>query len=160
MSQEILIYFFSSSHMWSFSNIAFIHLINLWLMSHVNPHGSDSLFVRSTTELRLGITRMSVDANPHHKEYHYSDVIMGAIGYQITSVSIDCPTVCSQKTSNLRVTGLVRGNHRGSVDSHHKGPVSRENVSIWWRHHGNKIMLITYWYIRWLLLNGRGLYAI
>ena len=41
----------------------------------------------------------------------------------------------SKKTSKLRVTGLLRGIHRGPVNSPQKWPVTRQNVSIWWRHH-------------------------
>ena len=41
----------------------------------------------------------------------------------------------SGKTSKLRVTGLCVGNSPGLVNSPHKGPVTRKNVSIWWRHH-------------------------
>ena len=41
----------------------------------------------------------------------------------------------SKKTSKLRVTGLCVGNSPGPVNSPHKGPVTRKNVSIWWRHH-------------------------
>ena len=45
--------------------------------------------------------------------YHYSDVIMGAMASQITSVSIVYSTVRSgtdKKTSKPRVTGLCEGN--------------------------------------------------
>ena len=41
----------------------------------------------------------------------------------------------SKKTSKLRVTGLCEGLHRWPVNSPNKGPVTRKNVSIWWRHH-------------------------
>ena len=41
----------------------------------------------------------------------------------------------SKKTSKLRVTGLCEGIHRWPVKSPHKGPLTRKNVSIWWRHH-------------------------
>ena len=41
----------------------------------------------------------------------------------------------SKKTSKLRVTGLCVGNSPGPVNSPHKGPVTRKNASIWWRHH-------------------------
>ena len=43
-----------------------------------------------------------------HRDKHYSDVIMSAMAYQITGVSIVCSAVCS--TSNLRVTGLCEAN--------------------------------------------------
>ena len=41
----------------------------------------------------------------------------------------------SKKTSKIRVTGLCAGNSPGPVNSPQKGPVTAENVSIWWRHH-------------------------
>ena len=41
----------------------------------------------------------------------------------------------SKKTPKLRVTGLCVGNSPGPVNSPHKGPVTRKNVSIRWRHH-------------------------
>ena len=47
----------------------------------------------------------------------------------------------SKKTSKLRVTGLCVGNSPGPVNSPHKGPVTRKNVSIWWRHHDTVLYL-------------------
>ena len=41
----------------------------------------------------------------------------------------------SKITSKLCVTGFVRGIHRWPVNSQHNRPVTRKNVSIWWRHH-------------------------
>ena len=41
---------------------------------------------------------------------HYSDVIMGAIASQITSLAIVYSTVYSIKTSKLRATGVCEGN--------------------------------------------------
>ena len=58
---------------------------------------------------------------------HYSDVILNAVVYQITSVSIVYSTICS---------GADQGKHQSSTL-----PVTAqrasyaENVSIWWRHH-------------------------
>ena len=60
---------------------------------------------------------------------HYDDVIMGAIASLITILTIVYSTVYSdadKKTSKLRVTGLGVGNHRGSVNSPHKWPVTRK----------------------------------
>ena len=55
---------------------------------------------------------------------------MGAVAFQITSVSIVCSTVDSgadqKKTSKLRVTGLCVGIHRWPVNSPHKWPVTRK----------------------------------
>ena len=65
---------------------------------------------------------------------HYSDVIISTMASQITS---DCLLKRlfrrrSKNISKLRVTGLCEGN--SPVNSPHKGPVTRKNFSIWWRH--------------------------
>ena len=50
--------------------------------------------------------------------FHYDDVIIGAIAYQITSLTIVYTTVYSdadqRKTSKFRVTGLCVGNSPGT----------------------------------------------
>ena len=55
---------------------------------------------------------------------------MGAVASQITSLSIVYSIVYSKrrskKTPKLRVTGLCAGNHRSSVNSPHKGTVTRK----------------------------------
>ena len=60
--------------------------------------------------------------------HHYNDVIMSAMGSQITSLAILYSTVylrCkSKKTSKLRVIGLCPGN--SPVISPHKRPVTRK----------------------------------
>ena len=67
---------------------------------------------------------------------------MGAIAYQITSLTIVYSIVYSdadqwnhQSSASL---AFVLGIHRWPVNSPHKWPVTRKNVSIWWRHHGLK----------------------
>ena len=49
---------------------------------------------------------------------------------QITSVSIDCLTACSgadqRKHQNSSSLAFVRGIHRWSMDSPHKGPVTQK----------------------------------
>ena len=72
--------------------------------------------------------------------HYYSDLIMGAMVSQITSVSI--ATVCScagaKKLSKLRATDLCKGNSPVTG----KFPVQRasntENVSIGWHHHAKR----------------------
>ena len=72
--------------------------------------------------------------------YHYNDVIMSAIASQITSLTIVYSTVYSdadqRKHQSSASLAFVRGIHRWPVNSPHKWPVTRQNVSIWWRHHG------------------------
>ena len=45
-----------------------------------------------------------------HQNNHYSDIIISAVASPITGVSIVYPTIWSNKTSKLRVTGLCEGN--------------------------------------------------
>ena len=61
---------------------------------------------------------------------------MGAIASHITSLTIVYSTVYSDADrrklqSSLRVTGLLRGIHRGPVNSPHKWPVTRLMTSSW-----------------------------
>ena len=65
---------------------------------------------------------------------------MSTMASQITGVSIVYSTVYSgtNQRKHQRSASLVfeRGIHRWPVNSPHKRPVTRKNVSIWWRHHG------------------------
>ena len=71
--------------------------------------------------------------------FHCSDVIMGEMAPQITSLPIVYLSVYSgadqRKTSKLRVTGLSAGNSPGTG----KFPAQRASnagfFSIWWRHY-------------------------
>ena len=60
--------------------------------------------------------------------YQYSDVIMGAITSQITSLAIVYSTVYlgtdQRKHQSSASLAFVRGIHRWSVNSPHKGPVT------------------------------------
>ena len=61
---------------------------------------------------------------------HYSDVIMGAIASQITSLTIVYSSVYSgadqRKNQSSTSLAFVRGIHRWPVNSPHKGPVTRK----------------------------------
>ena len=62
--------------------------------------------------------------------WHYSDVIMGTIASQITSVSIVYLTVSTdivqRKHQSYASLAFVRGIHRGPVNSTHKWPIRRK----------------------------------
>ena len=76
---------------------------------------------------------------------HYNNVIMDAMAAQITSLTIVYSTVYSgadqRKHQSFASLDFVRGIHRWPVNSPHKRPVTRENVSNGWRHnvHGHSI---------------------
>ena len=77
--------------------------------------------------------------------WHYSDVIMSTIAFQMTGVLIVWPIVCSgtyqRKHQSSASMAFVRGFHRWPVDSPHKGPSNTGNVSIWWRHNESRSYL-------------------
>ena len=87
------------------------------------------------------IKKASCYINVHH---HYTDVIMGAIASQITSLTIVYSTVYSgadqRKHQRSASLAFVRGIHRGPVNSPHKWPVTRKMfpfdddilIFIWW----------------------------
>ena len=73
---------------------------------------------------------------------HYSDVIMGAMASQITSITIVYSTRRrSKKTLKVRVTGLYEGNSSVTGEFHAQMASNAENVSIWWRHHVKSLLL-------------------
>ena len=61
---------------------------------------------------------------------HYSDVIIGTMAYQITSITIVYSTIYSgadqRKHQSSGSLAFVRGIHRGPVNSPHKWPVTRK----------------------------------
>ena len=70
---------------------------------------------------------------------HYCDVTMTMMASQITSLTVVYLIVYSdadqRKHQSAALLAFVRGIHRWPVNSRHKGPVTRKNVSIWWRRH-------------------------
>ena len=82
----------------------------------------------------------------------YSDVIMGAMASQIIGVSIVYAAVYwgadQRKLQSSASLTFVRGIHWSPVNSPHKGPVTRENVSICWRlHESPRSAMLHQWYI-------------
>ena len=65
------------------------------------------------------------------KCYHYNDVIMGAMVFQITSLPIVNSTVYSgtdqRKPQSSASLAFVRRIHRWPVNSTHKGPVTQKS---------------------------------
>ena len=78
-------------------------------------------------------------------QVHYNDVIMGAIASQITSLTIVYSTVYSgadqRKHESSASLAFVWEIHRGPVNSPQMAS-NAENVSIWWRHHEDGILIL------------------
>ena len=79
------------------------------------------------TGATLGMVQCVLSKQPNR---HYSDVRMGAIASQITSLTIVYSTVYSdadqRKYQSSASLAFVWGIHRGPVNSPHKGPVTRK----------------------------------
>ena len=87
----------------------------------------------------LAHSSISARRNGNTVDVHYSDVIMSMMASQITSVSMVCSTVCSgedqRKHKSSASLAFAMGIHQWSVNSPHKGPVTRKMFL--WRHHGS-----------------------
>ena len=74
---------------------------------------------------------------------YYSDVIMGAMVSQVPSLASVYSTVYSdadqRKHQKLRVTGLCEGNSSVTGEFPVQRASNAENVSVWWRHHGDNV---------------------
>ena len=76
---------------------------------------------------------------PRSTMLHYNDVIMSAMAFQITSLTLVYSTVFfrrrSKKTSELRVAGLYAVNSPVTGEIPTQRTSNAETISIWWRHH-------------------------
>ena len=77
---------------------------------------------------------------------HYSDVIMGPMASQTTSLTMVYSTVNfrnrSKKTSKRCATGLCARNSPVTGELPAQTASNAENVSIWWRHHAFKWSMV------------------
>ena len=99
-----------------------------WCIPLAKGQQSETFSLLSAWTFWINI-RVDGDLRRHDTD-HYSDVIMGAVASQITSVSIVCSTVCSgadqRKHQSSTSLAFVRGIHWWSVNSPHRGPVTRK----------------------------------
>ena len=76
------------------------------------------------------ILRQTLLGTQSNQQWHYDDVIMGAMAFQTTSLTIVYSTVYSgadqRKHQSSASLAFVRGIHRWPVNSPHKGPVTRK----------------------------------
>ena len=89
------------------------------------------------------INRLTSGLAGEIRRVYYGDVIMTAMASQLASVLIVYTTVClgadQRKHQSSASLAFVRRIHRWPVNSPHKGPITRKNVSIWWRHHDHRL---------------------
>ena len=99
-----------------------------------DPQGTSILSTFSFQPMRDGILW----------QCHYSDGITNAMTSQITMQPHDCLLNRlfrrrSKKTSKLRVTDLYWVSSPVTDEFPAQRAINAENVSIWWRHHGNVV---------------------
>ena len=82
------------------------------------------------TSWRIVLICPSRKTTSHLSCWHYSDVTMGSIAFQITSLTIIYSIVYSaadqRKHQSSASLAFVRGIHRGPENSPHKWPVTRK----------------------------------
>ena len=75
---------------------------------------------------------------------HYSDVTMGAVASQITSLTIVYSTVYSdadqRKYQSPASQAFVSGNSPGTGEFPAQMASNVENISVWWRRHGTYLV--------------------
>ena len=105
--------------------------------------------------IAICVTRLrwvnSSDCSWLHESTRYSDVIMGAIASQITSLTIVYSTVHSgagqRKYQSSVSLAFCKGNSPVTGEFPTQMARNAENVSIWWRHH---VILLATWCITWI----------
>ena len=112
------------------------------------------------------VNRWQHDSSAHDDEFHYSDVIVGVIASQATSLAVVYSTVYSgadqRKHQSSASMAFVRGIHRWPVNSSHKGPVTRKMFLISWRNHDFNVYATCFIHHRSILIlrNTGGLYHV
>ena len=132
-----------------------------WVKGEIGPKDMRSLFTdktfpywhRDSHYIREAVVRPCY-------VYHYSDVIIGAITSQITSLTIVYSTVYSganqRKHQSSASLAFYAGNSPGPVNSPHKWPVTRkmfpfDDVIMWCKHWWPQPVCFTNHYTHWKL---------
>ena len=87
--------------------------------------GEDEPIINKKQQKRT--SRRPPDTSHFFSNKHCSDVIISAMAFQITGVSIGHSTICYQRKHQSSASlAFVRGIHRWPVETPHKGPVTRK----------------------------------
>ena len=126
----------NTSHAWALywiwlMNIFATHAIDQQNGNRISCISSDTFsFVIFWRNTRVKACNKTPTYGNGTRTCHYSDVIMGAMASQITSLSVVYSTVYSggdqRKHQSSSSLAFVRGTHRWPVDSPHKWPVTRK----------------------------------
>ena len=114
--------------------MAWCHQNHCWLLIKGVPwHWRESNFTKKCSWVESWVRTWVRSA------HHYSDVIMSMMASQITSSAV-CSNQRSKKTSKFHVTGLPGGNPPLTGGFPSQRASNMENVSIWWRRDGSKLL--------------------
>ena len=130
--------YFQGVFHYRFYNYGFDVILHWQVYVHVDSNKPLGLMIRGGSEFGLGIYITGVD--PHSvaefagikvgRRVHYSDIIMGAMASQITSLMIVYSIVYSgadlRKHQSSASLAFVRGIYQWPVNSPHKGPVTQK----------------------------------
>ena len=116
-----LIYLIKTSVIWPARYVRFYRLFNPATLSHRN-------YTRGEAQNMIFGCGLTLVGFVHN--LHYNDVIMNTMASQITSLTMVYSTVYSRRRSKKNQSSaslaFVRIIHRWSVNSPHKGPVTRK----------------------------------
>ena len=102
---------------------------NIWNRIWINEFGNSVCYCYMEDEAYQNSRNRGLLLG-HHCAYHCSDVIMGTVASQITSLTIVYSTIYSGADQRIHQSSaslaFVRGIHRGPVNSLHKWSVTRK----------------------------------
>ena len=133
-----------ASKSWRYKHFVIQWLMHIW-HKHPRPKLKSQSYPHTSTKQCQAISRHSDDWKIMKHFYqivltiHYSDVIMGTMVSQITSLTIVYSTIYSgadqRKHQSSTSLAFLWGTHRWPVNSPVQMTHNVENVSIWWCHH-------------------------
>ena len=103
--------------------------------------GSSLVYTMTSLVYRPVCVYVCMYTTSRHSCNNYNDVTMSAMASQITSLTIVYSSIWSgayqRKHQSSASLAFAKRIYRWPMNSPHKGPVTRKNVFIWWRHHVN-----------------------
>ena len=109
-----------------YTNLSFLSIwVFMFKIAHEITNINEKYKSHYFTPLRMQ-PKSTWCCNTQYDWTHYSDVIVGAMASQITSLTIVSSGAYQRKHQSSASLAFVRGIHRWPVNSPHKGPVTRK----------------------------------